>query len=466
MQLEKSLELIDIFPEFRDLPLDTKQWLLDSSTLACFEVGDAVFKRGDSIDEMRLILKGKFQVRFQQKDGWRDMGSFTEGTITGLLPYSRLQSATGSAIATQPSAVLNLHKEHFPELIRNHQELTEVLVHNMTSRVREFTKSQQQNEKLMALGKLSAGLAHELNNPASAIVRSSQLLKKHLATVPDKFKAVMEIEASKREVDLVNDLIFTKIQEEPRSLSLMEKTEMEDEIVDFLEEKGYEEAFENAELFVEYGFELSDFEKLADELDEKDYPSVIGWVGQVLATEKMVDEIEKASSRISDLVKSIKSYTHMDRSQEKELVDAAKGIEDTLNILNHKIKRKGIQKEINTEPDLPKIKVLPSELNQVWMNLLDNAIDAMEENEGKLKIDIKKENEFLRVDITDNGSGIEDDILSKIFDPFFTTKKVGEGTGLGLDVTKRVIDNHKGSIKVKSKKGETTFEVCIPYDET
>lgn len=465
MKLEKSIDLIDIIPEFTDIPMETKQWLLDRSELICFEEGDEVFRKGEPIEDMRLILKGKVQLRFQQKDGWRDMGTFNEGTITGLLPYSRLQSASSSAISLQDTAILNLNKSHFKELIRDHQELTEILVHQMTSRVREFTKSQQQNEKLMALGKLSAGLAHELNNPASAIVRSSQLLKKHLSSVPDKFKSVMEIEADERQINTVNNLLFKKIQEGSPKLSLIERTEREENLTDYLESIGYEEAFENAELFVDYSFNIEDFEHLHHELKAKDFPAVMNWIAQVLTTEKMVDEIEKASSRISELVSSIKSYTHMDRSQEKELVDPYDGIAGTLNILNHKLKRKGIQKEIIIDPNVTKIKVLPSEINQVWMNLIDNAIDASPENSGKIEIKLLKENDFLKVTITDNGDGISNEIISKIFDPFFTTKKIGEGTGLGLDVSKRVVQGHRGSLKVNSNPGQTTFEVCLPYDQ-
>ena len=465
MQLKKTIELIDLIPELRELPLKTKEWLLNKSELICFKTGDTAFKKGEPVDSMRLIIKGKVQVRFQQAGGWRDVGTFEEGTITGLLPYSRLQSASTSAFAIEPSAVLSLHKSYFPELIQDHQELTEVLVHNMTSRVRDFTRSQQQNEKLMALGKLSAGLAHELNNPASAIVRSSQLLKKHLGSVPDKFKKIMEINADERQVDFVNDLIFNRIQSSLPSLSLMERTDREDEIIDYLEAKGYDDAFENAEIFVGYGFELNDFEKLWKEVNEKDFPSVVGWVAQVLTTERMVDEIEQASSRIEGLVKSIKSYTHMDRSQDKELVDPLNGIESTLSILNHKLKRKGIQKNVVVEGEVSPIKVMPGEMNQVWMNLIDNAIDALPDKNGMLVVKLKKENNFLKIEIIDNGSGIEEELVLKIFDPFFTTKKIGEGTGLGLDVAKRIVDNHRGTIKVKSKKGETIFEVCLPYDQ-
>lgn len=465
MEIKKTVKLVDVIPELKELPKETKQWLIDCCDLICLKKGDTLFEKGEPIEEMRLIVEGTVQLRVEQKDGWRPTGTFEKGTITGLLPYSRLKSAGASAIALAPSAVLNLHKKHFPELIREHQELTEVLVHSMTSRVREFTKSQQQNEKLMALGKLSAGLAHELNNPAAAIVRSSQLLKRHLSSVPEKFKAVMNINATDQQVDLVNDVLFKRIQAEQVKLKLSERTNREDEITDYLEAKGYEEAFETAELFVDFGFSQDDFEFLWKKLNEKDFPAVMAWLAQVLATEKMVDEIEKASSRISELVKSVKSYTHMDRSQEKVLINAVDGIEDTLTILNHKLKTKNVEKNISVEENLPKINILPSEINQVWMNLIDNAIDAMPDQGGKLDVLVIKQNDFLRVDITDNGSGIDEDILSNIFDPFFTTKKVGEGTGLGLDVAKRIIEKHKGSLKVKSKKGETTFEVCIPYND-
>ncbi|MEQ8625016.1 MAG: ATP-binding protein [Vicingaceae bacterium] len=464
MKREKSLSLLDVILDFKDLPQATKVWLLEKSELQCYPAGNFIFKKGDKVNQMRMIVEGKFQIRIEQKGGWRDVGTFEKGTVTGLLPYSRMQSASGSAVAIEDAAVLSLHKKHFPELIQKHQELTTVLVHSMTSRVREFTQSQQQNEKLMALGKLSAGLAHELNNPASAIVRSSHLLKRHLGTVPDKFKAVMNIAASDRQVDLVNDVLFEKINTPHKRLNLLEQTELEDEIIEYLMEKDIHDADDYSNLFVDYSFQKEDFELLFEKLNDKDFPAVIGWLAQVLATEKMVDEIEKSSSRIADLVKSIKSYTHMDRSQNRELVDPSIGIEDTLAILNHKIKRKNVELKLEVENGLPNINLLPSEINQVWMNLIDNAIDALPEKGGLLEIDIKKENNFLIVSVKDNGSGISKEDASHIFDPFFTTKKVGEGTGLGLDVAKRIVDHHNGKLTLKSTPGTTTFEVCIPYE--
>lgn len=464
MELSKSIDLIDIIPELRDLPSKTKQWLLDQCELVSFNKGDVAYERGEPIDNMQLIVHGKLQLRLIQNNNWRAAGTFNKGTIAGLLPYSRLQSANGSTVALEDTTILTLHKSSFPILIRDHQELTEVLVHSMTSRVRESTKNQQQNEKLMALGKLSAGLAHELNNPASAIVRSSELLKKHLSSVPEKFKRIMEISANDRQVDLVNELIFKKIDSEKPQLKLIEKTEKEDEITDYLEAKDCtEDAFENAQLFVEHGFDKDDFEYLYKSLNPKDFPAVINWIAQVLTTDKMVDEIEIASSRIANLVKSIKSYTHMDKSQEKVLIDPIIGITDTLTILNHKIKKKNIKKKVNKHENVTPIKALPSELNQVWMNLIDNAIDAMANEGGLLDIDLLKENDFLKISFTDNGEGIDDTIISNIFDPFFTTKKIGEGTGLGLDVAKRIINGHNGSLSAQSTKGRTTFEVCLPY---
>ncbi|MEM9390845.1 MAG: HAMP domain-containing sensor histidine kinase, partial [Bacteroidota bacterium] len=189
---------------------------------------------------------------------------------------------------------------------------------------------------------------------------------------------------------------------------------------------------------------------------------VINWLNQVLTTEKLVNEIEDASQRINDLVLSVKSYTHMDQAPEKHPVDIHKGIHNTLTMLKHKIGKGGIEVETILS-ELPAVPLFVSEMNQVWTNLIDNAIDAMEDsNTKKLNIETLRDGDFVNINITDSGKGIPEDILDKIFDPFFTTKPVGKGTGLGLDVVQQIISQHNGAIKVNSKPGKTTFNICLP----
>ncbi len=456
------LELLKSIPDFAEVPEPQLQWIIDNGSCQVYQIGDYLFKRGDEMDKMFIILSGQFRIKVAQKDQFRIIGTFEAQSITGTLPYSRATTASGYADASVESHVVILNKDHFKTMIREHEELTTALVHNMSSRIRQFTKIQQQNDKMMALGKLSAGLAHELNNPSAAVVRSAQTLKKHLSFLPENFKRVIKIKSTDEQVDCVNTILFSRVEEGVQNFSLMEKTGREDEIAEWLEEKGMDDGYELVENFVDFGFTLEDFDTIDGCLRAEDLFPVINWLNQVLTTEKLVTEIEDASQRINDLVMSVKSYTHMDQAPEKQAVDIHIGIINTLTMLKHKLNKGNIN--LNKEfGDLPPVSLFVSEMNQVWTNLIDNAIDAMEGgNEKKLTIETLVDREFVNINITDTGKGIPEDIKDNIFDPFFTTKPVGKGTGLGLDVVQQIINQHNGSIKVDSKPGETTFYICVP----
>lgn len=457
------LPILKSIPDLAGVPDEQLLWLIEKSSCQSFEIGDFLFKKGDPMDQMYIILKGAFVIKIQQNNQFRTIGTFDEKTITGVLPYSRATSATGFAEANQPSEVLKFDKVHFREMIHKQEELTTALVHFMSSRIRQFTKLQQQNDKMMALGKLSAGLAHELNNPSAAVVRSARTLQKHLSLIPENFKKVIQIDADEKQVDCVNDILFARVKSGIKDLSLMEKTECEDAIAEWLEEKGVEDGYELAENFVDFGFTEEDFETIENCLKPKDLLPVINWLNQVLTTEKLVTEIQDASQRINDLVMSVKGYTHMDQAPEKKKTNIHIGIKNTLTMLNHKLKKNNIDVEKAFDDNLPEPEVFVSELNQVWTNLIDNAIDAMQNSDKRqLKIETVKDGQFVNINVIDSGSGIPEEIQDQIFDPFFTTKAVGEGTGLGLDVVQQIIQQHNGSIKVESKPGETKFKVCLP----
>jgi signal transduction histidine kinase len=217
------------------------------------------------------------------------------------------------------------------------------------------------------------------------------------------------------------------------------------------------------ETFAEFGFTCADFEELQKLLRPEDMAPVIGWLNQVMSTEKLVGEIEEASKRINTLVSSVKGYTHMDQAPEKHKTDIHTGIRNTLTMLNHKLKKAGIKVVEDFRHQPPEANILVSEMNQVWTNLIDNAIDAMEGRPNSvLEIKTERDREFTVVSITDNGAGIPKEILDKIFDAFFTTKAIGKGTGLGLDVVRNIVNQHNGKVEVTSEPGKTTFKVCFP----
>lgn len=459
-ELDRIVSLIQQFPQFEGLPAEQIRTYVELSEILSYEPDEVFIKKGDEINGMYLLLSGQVKLDMRSSNKTILLDTFTPGDLTGKLPFSRLQTSIAYLTATEESQVLYTPMEVYPELA-HHYELIETFVHALSDRVRHFTTEQQQNEKLMALGKLSAGLAHELNNPASAIVRSAVALKKNLHAKPKKFKRILELELSSSQIDAINALIFEKLQAEQEELDLMARSEQEDLLANWMEDQGLDDGYELAETFVEFGIIEADLQKMLDIGTSKALDPILNWVEDVLITEKMIEEVEDASRRISELVSSVKTYSHMDQANEKEPVKVKKLIKSTLNILNHKIRNKQIQVDLSISKDLPTFTGYVSELNQVWMNLLDNAIDAVDMS-GSIEITAKATNEDYRIYFKDNGGGIPDDIISNIFDPFFTTKGIGEGTGLGLDLSRKIIEKHGGSISVESKPGETVFELCFP----
>lgn len=448
--------------QLKEVPENQLKWLMDNGECLTIEQGDHIFKPGDDIDRLLIILEGKLLLKVAQNGQFRVVSTLPAHSITGLLPYSRADKAFGYGEAASKCHIMVLHKDKFADMIHHCHELTTALVHVMSSRIRQFTKEEQQNDKILSLGKLSAGLAHELNNPSSAVTRSTRELSKHLNHLPEKFKQLVAKGTSEAQMAAMNDLIYTRMKEGVKSLSLMERSEKEDELMDWLDEHQIEDSPEIAANLVDFGIGIEEIEGLR--LKTEDFAEVISWMNQVLATEKLLEEIEDASQRINDLVTSIKSYTHMDQAPEKVPFDIHSGIDNTLTMLNHKVRKGNISIDRKYDPDLPKPEVLPGEMNQVWTNLIDNAIDAMENsNKKELTIETKNEGEFIYIHIRDTGSGIPEEVVDKIFDPFFTTKPIGKGTGLGLEVVQQIVSvQHKGKVTVKSKPGHTEFSICIP----
>ena len=463
--LDKSPELLStlqLFDTFQDIDATALQWLIDQSDYKLYDTGELLFGPGDAVEHMQIIVKGRYVVRFEQKGETRELGVWETGYITGVLPFSRMKEARAKGQALEPTYTLELHKKHFIEMVNVSYELTQALVAVMSDRVRDFTTLQFQNEKLMALGRMSAGLAHELNNPASAMVRNAEELYKRVHATPEKFKAVITMRISPEQTDQVNAILFDKISHAGQlSLSLMEREERKDDMLDWLEDKGIVDGDDIAETFVDFGLDVEGLEQIDEIVEGHSLPAIMWWLESTLSLEGLVNEIREASSRISKLVQSIKDYSHMDRGVSRESFDIHEGIRSTLVMLKHKFKGKNIEVLKNLDEKLPLINGFPGELNQVWTNLFSNAVDALPDS-GQLTIRTYNDRQLVCVDVIDNGSGIPEEIQTRIFEPFFTTKAMGEGTGMGLDIVKKIIDRHKGMIAVESRPGRTAFKLCFP----
>ena len=325
----------------------------------------------------------------------------------------------------------------------------------------------QQHAKLISLGTMAAGLAHELNNPAAAVVRSAEEAREVFRESSVRALKLSELEMSPAERAFVAGLATEVAERSGSTLTLdsLERSALEDEVALWLEDRGVEEAWELSPPLVGAGLDTDWLEELADRLSDEDaIGDVLAWLATEVNGEVLLGEIQQASARISELVGAVKSYSHMDNTSQKE-ADVHEGLENTLIMLGHKLKKGNVRVTREYE-DLPPVCAYGSELNQVWTNLIDNAIDAVH-GDGNIKIRTARENDRVLVEISDDGPGIPEEIRDRIFEPFFTTKDVGKGTGLGLDVSYRiVVEELGGEIRVFSEPGDTRFVVRLPISPT
>ncbi|WP_148270306.1 ATP-binding protein [Haliscomenobacter hydrossis] len=463
--LEKHPELPAILAEFElfeGVAPSAIQWLIDHSEYQFYEEGENFIRPNMDAEHMLLIVKGEYALRMQQGNEFRDIGQWGAGYVTGLLPFSRMKKTVAYGIAVLPLEILALHRNCFTEMATVSYELTQNLVGVMSSRIKTFTEQRLQDEKLMSLGKLSAGLAHELNNPASALVRSADELYQKIHQSPERFKSVITMRVSPEETDALNAILFRKASEgQAKELGLLERESCKDDILDWLEDHDIDNADDIAETFLDFGLRLEDLEAMKEALNGKALNAMMWWIESTLSLERLVKEIRESADRIGRLVSSIKTYTHMDQSQDMQSTDLHEGIRSTMIMLKHQFKEKSIQVVKEFAEDMPMVCVHPGEMNQVWTNLIDNAVDAAPVG-GMLKVRTYVKNKKAVIDIIDNGPGIPEAIRNKIFDPFFTTKEIGKGTGMGLEIARRIVLKHHGEISLKSKPGETIFTVCIP----
>jgi signal transduction histidine kinase len=464
-QIEQTPDLLNRLQEFevfRQIDPKALQWLIDQSEYVLYEIDEFLFRPGNPSDYMLILVDGVCSVEFQQKGEMQLAGTWEKGDVTGVLPFSRMKEAKAYGRVLEPCYVLKLHREHFTEMVNQSFELTQALVAVMTDRVRDYTELRLQNEKLMSLGKLSAGLAHELNNPAAAMVRNADELHKRQHQTPERFKAIMTMRVTPEQTDQVNEVLFSKMENiQGIELPLLERESRKDDICDWLYDQGLTDGDDIADTLVDFGFELEDCEKIAEIVEGKDLAPIFWWLESSLTLEKLVVEIKESAGRIATLIQAVKSYSHMDRGSAPVPTDIHDGLKSTIVMLKHKFKQKDIQLEKDLDFNVPKVNANPGELNQVWTNIIDNALDAMQQK-GTLHITTRADHRFVRVDITDSGSGIPEENMAQLFDPFFTTKPIGQGTGMGLDIVKKIVTKHKGDVQVKSKPGETTFTVCLP----
>ena len=455
---EAALRQIEVFSDLRD---DQLQWFVSNAEQRKLSVGDTLLHEGDPANALFVLLEG--ELRGRRENGGGDAPGFLirTGQVTGLLPFSRMTNVPLTVRATSPSWLLRLHKDHFQEMLQCIPELLPRLIGVMADRIREYSRVEQQRDKLSALGKLSAGLAHELNNPASAAVRAAEGLRECMQELRKTDKLLQDDSLSCEERSALASLegnLLDQLASRP-SLDALEQSDMEQELSLWMNGRNIANASRLASGLVEAGVDRSMLEELGAKYRDGVLSHVVARLVSSVGAERLTREIEASTGRISELVRAIKEYTYMDQAPEQE-VDVHRGIESTLTMLKFRLKR-GVEVKREFEPNLPRVCARGSELNQVWTNLIDNAIDAMG-GKGQLVIRTSRELDFILVEIIDNGPGIPDVLKPHLFEPFFTTKGVGEGTGIGLDTVYRIVRAHRGEVTFESRPGRTSFQVRLP----
>src|SRR3989449_7126864 len=457
--VDKS-ELLRV-PAFADLPEDQITWFLGHAEELRLKAGDIYFRQGDPADAMFVVMEGQLQARGEM-GGETVVFSAKSGDVTGVLPFSRMKQFPLDARATVDATVLRFPSSLFPDLVQKMPELTKRLVGLMSDRIRETTRMEQQRDRLASLGKLSAGLAHELNNPASAAKRATS----HLRDILKKIKnASLELgrrdltSAQKSEIEKLEASFTQQDVVPPDALTI---SDLEDQIDSLLRSHGQNDLWQLAAGLARQNIKPEVLESLFANLDGDTARAALVRIAASVEVASLLHEIESSTSRISDLVRAIKEYTFMDQAPVQN-VDIVKSLETTLTIMNHKLKH-GIAVQRDYQPIPLLVNSFGSELNQVWTNIIDNAIDAMH-GKGELRVRTYRDDDCVVIEIGDNGPGISDELRPHIFEPFFTTKGVGEGTGLGLDTVKRIVRKHRGNIQVISKPGDTRFQVWLPLAE-
>jgi len=459
--MAEAAELLQV-PAFAGLPDDQIAWFLSQAQELCVKSGETYVRQGDPADAMFVLLQGEFQARGDLA-GDTFVISLKRGDVTGLLPFSRMKQFTINMRALTDGRVLRFPATLFPELVQKMPELATRLVGLMSDRIRETTRLEQQRDRLAALGKLSAGLAHELNNPASAAKRATSQLRAILKRIRDASHELgrRELTAAQRaEIEKLEAALTQQNEPPPNPLAA---SELEDRLDSLLRSHGQKDLWQLAAGLAQKNAQPGVLDQLFTTLGDDNAGAALVRIGASLEIADLLNEIESSAARISDLVAAIKEYTFMDQAPVQN-VDIVKTLETTLTILNHKLKRGVVvQRDYEKVPLL--VNSFGSELNQVWTNLIDNAIDAMQ-GKGELRVRAYRQDNCVVVEIADNGPGVPPEIQQRIFEPFFTTKGVGEGTGLGLDTVQRIVRKHRGSVQMKSKPGDTCFQVWLPLAES
>jgi signal transduction histidine kinase/predicted CoA-binding protein len=450
-------------PLFAGLPEEDLDRLCEMVVEVHLPAGAELFSEGSPGDKAYVIKEGEIEII--KTSGGRKvlLANRKPGEVIGEMSLLEAAPRFASGVARIDSVLLEVGHAELNELLNTSPSAARAMLHTVTARFRSSELMLKQSEKMAQLGTLTAGIAHELNNPAAAAQRGATQL---VAAIERLQQAQMELNRVNFPAALLDRLM--ELEKEARKqagtaieLDSLTRSDREYEFETWLDDRGIENAWELAPILVSLGYALDDLETLAEAVPANQLAVVVSWLGATFTVYSLLAEISQGAGRIAEIVKSLKTYVYLDQAPVQP-VDIHEGLDNTLVMLRHKLKQ-GVNVRREYAQDLPRVMAYGSELNQVWTNIIDNAVDALN-GRGEIIVRTRGENESVIVEIEDNGPGIPPEIQDKIFSPFFTTKPVGKGTGLGMNISYKIIQKHGGEIKVFSQPGKTRFQVCLPLN--
>jgi signal transduction histidine kinase len=455
---------------FEALSDEQLAWLSEQGSVREYPVG-IIFTEGEPALEFFVLLSGTMAIsrRVGQDDvemvRTDQVGVYHGATQAYLLADEAIRSYTATSRAISECRFFVLPGSAFGRMIREWFPMAIHLLEGMVSGMRNTQATIGQRERLTALGSLAAGLMHELNNPAAAASRATVALRQRVAGMRQKLAKLADGRINQEQLHaltLLQESVIERAAKAP-TLSAMEASDLEDQLSDWMDDHGVTGGWDLAPIFAQGGMDIGCLEEIRTNVDPELLEKSLQWLGYALETEQLMTDIEDATARVSSLVLSAKQYSQLDRASH-QWIDIHDGLKSTLVMLTHKI-GDGITVVKDFDRSLPKVPAHAAELNQVWTNLIDNAVHAMN-GSGTLTVRTALDHDQVLVEIRDTGPGIPENLRQRVFEPFFTTKAVGEGTGLGLDISYRIVVNrHRGDLSVISEPGDTRFQVRLPLTE-
>jgi signal transduction histidine kinase len=457
-----SKDILRDLPLFSGLADEDLDRLLAMAEPVTVRAGDVLIEEGTPADGLYIALEGRFDISMRSDGRDTVLEACGRGDVIGEIALLEQANRTATVTARSDGRLLKVGKDTFESLLGHSPRAAMAVLRTAMARLRNTELMLRHSAKMASLGTLSAGLAHELNNPAAAVKRSAVQLRPAMAELQG-----LAAQLAAFGLDATQAAVIAELRRElpkraavPTAADSLARSDQEADLQSWLEAQGVEKPWEAAPAIASLGWDVASLGSLAEVFAPSQRPTFASWLAAACTVYTLMDEVSQGAQRISEIVTAVKSYSHLDRAP-VQMVDVHEGLENTLVILRHKLKG-GVKIVRDYGANLPHIEAYAGDLNQVWTNLIDNAVDAIQ-GQGEIRVRTRADDRYLTVTITDSGPGIPPAVQPRIFDAFYTTKEPGSGTGLGLHITYNiVVHQHKGEIKVDSRPGETTFTVRLP----